>query len=250
MKPAAFTPAELVAIRTRIAAGDTAKEIAASLKVVRKTLLAAVKRHDLGPWKSRGGDQKTGFRRDAPVDFAEMAMKMSNPQLVKHYGCGSTLPARWRVELGLGEGPRLKSGPRKQQMPADFATWAPGKSLRDIAEHYGMSHEAARKFRIEAGIISPPVGFQRQPADPIALGRNRFMTAPVDRAVRDGSRAGLAADYLRKFGAVFRCTVMGAADPKGTHWRRASSILTDAEIIQRAEYNGWNPAAWMQVRAA
>lgn len=247
MKPASFTPAELIAIRTRIAAGDTAKEIAASLGVVRKTLLAAVKRHDLGPWKSRGGEQASGFRRDAPVDFAEMAVKMSNPQLVKHYGCGSLLPARWRKELGLGEGPRMKSGPPKQKMPADFATWALGKSLRAISEHYGMSSEAARRFRVEAGIEAPPVGFHRQPASPAPLITYAYMAAPLNRPVRDGSRAGMAADYLRKFGAVFRCTAMGAADAKGSHWRRGSAILTDAEIIQRAEYNGWSADAWKRV---
>lgn len=245
MKPATLTPAEMATVRDRIAAGDTAADIAALIGMVRKTLLAAVKRYNLGPWLVLGAD-----RRPAPADFAEMAMKMSNPQLAKHYTCGTCLPARWRKELGLGAGPRMKTGPRKQQMPADFATWAPGKSLREIGQHYGMSHEAARRFRTEAGIDAPPVGFQRQPAGPLPLGRERFMTAPVNRAVRDGSRAGMAADYLRKFGAVFRCTAMGVADTKGTHWCRGSAILTDAEIVQRAEYNGWQPDAWKQVRAA
>lgn len=245
MKPATFTPAELVAIRTRIAAGETAKEIATSLKVVRKTLLAAVKRHDLGPWKSRGGEQASNYRRDPPADFAEMAAKLSNPQLVKHYACGSVLPARWRKELGLGEGPRLQVGPQRRAVPDDFKAVAPGKSLRMIAEHYGVSHEMARRFRIEAGMEPNPVG--RHVAKPVALVTNAYMAAPLNRPVRDGSRAGMAADYLRKFGAVYRCTPMGAADPKGTHWRRGSAILTDAEIVQRAEYNGFDADAWKRV---
>lgn len=246
MKPATLTPAEQAAVRTRIAAGDTAREISESLGIVRKTLLAAVKRYELGPWKSRGGDQHAQFRRLAPVDFAEMAAKMSNPQLVKHYNCGTLLPARWRKELGLGEGPRLKSGPTRRVMPDDFKTWAVGKSLRAIAARYNMSSEMARRFRVEAGIEPNPVGRHVTAAKP-ALVTNAYMAAPLNRPVRDGSRAGMAADYLRKYGAVYRCTPMGAADLKGSHWRRGSAILTDAEIVERAEYNGFDADAWKRV---
>lgn len=242
MKPATLTPAECETIRTRIAAGETARDISTSLGIVRKTLLAAVKRYELGPWLVRGSD-----RRDAPADFAEMAATMSNPQLAKHYGCGTCLPGRWRKELGLGEPPRMKCGPAPRDIPDDFETWAVGKSLRAIAARYGMSHEMARRFRVQIGVQPNPVGQHVTPAKPVHLVRNAYMTTPVDRAMKDGSRAGLAADFLRKFGPVYKCNDRGSPDIAGSHWRRGSSILTDAEIIERAQYNGWSADAWKRV---
>ena len=245
MKPATLTPAEQVAVRARIAAGDTAREISESLGIVRKTLLAAVKRYELGPWLVRGSD-----RRGAPADFAEMAATMSNPQLAKHYGCGTCLPGRWRKELGLGEPPRMKSGPAPRVIPDDFKTWAVGKSLRAIAARYGMSHEMARRFRVQIGVQHNPVGKHVTPDKPAHLVRNAYMTAPVDRAVKDGSRAGLAADYLRRDAPVYRCRPLGAADANGSHWRYGRVVLSDAELIERAERKGWSADAWKQVRAA
>jgi len=242
MKPATLTPAEQAAVRIRIAAGDTARDISESLGIVRKTLLAAVKRYGLGPWLVRGSD-----RRGPPADFAEMAAKLSNPQLAKHYGCGTCLPERWRKELGLAGGPRLQVGPPRRPMPEGFATYAPGRSVRHLAEHYGMSTALIARFRTEAGLDAGHFGRRAGCVVLAPLVTNAYMAAPLNRPVRDGSRAGMAADYLRKYGAVYRCTPMGAADPKGSHWRRGSAILTDAEIIQRAEYNGFDADAWKRV---
>jgi hypothetical protein len=243
-----FTAEQLADLGRRVAAGEASKAIAASLGMNRKTILHAVRKNGLGPWVCKQFVPEQ-TRRPIPADFAVNAAVMSDYQLARHYGCGASVPARWRKEQPVARPNRSRGGKPKVETPDDFASWAPGKSLREISEHYGFSHDCARRMRVECGILSAAPGFQTA-NKPAHLVNNAYVSAPLNRPIRDGSRAGIAADYLRKYGAVYRCTPMGAADPKGTHWRRGSAILSDAAIIQRAEYNGWSHDAWKQVRAA
>lgn len=52
--------------------------------------------------------------------------------------------------------------------------------------------------------------------------------------VRNWSDADDAAAKLRKFGPVHRCDEQGRFDIAGHFWRAGWAILTDAEIIERA----------------
>ena len=240
-RPTIFTPDELATIAKRVAAGDTSQEIAATYEVDRKTILHVVRFNKLGPWHSRVVPDQS---RAMPGDFADHAAKPMK-DLKRRYSAGDSTVRKWRKQLALA----VPSGPKVKQMPAGFAEMQQGKSIIELSEIYRCGKLPVSRWLKELGIkrerfVSVP---RLKPAKPAHLVRNAYMTTPVDRAIKDGSRAGLAAEFLKKYGPVYRCTAMGATDPKGTHWRRNSSILTDAEIIERAEYNGWSADAWKQV---
>lgn len=242
-RPTIFTPAQIAAIGKRVAASDTSQEIATDYGVDRKTILHVVRFNNLGPWKSRVVPDQS---RPMPDGFAEHAAKPM-ADLKKRYSAGDSTIRKWRKTLAF-EAPL---GPKLKQMPEGFAEAQKGKSIVQLAELYGCGKLPVSRWLKEIGIqrerfVSVAVV---KPAKPAHLVRNVHMTTPVDRAVKDGSRAGLAADFLRKFGPVYKCNDRGSADIAGSHWRRGSSILTDAEIIERAEYNGWSHDAWKQVAA-
>lgn len=63
------------------------------------------------------------------------------------------------------------------------------------------------------------------------------------------SYAGEAAEYLKKYGPVTRCNEAGRFDPKGSMWRRGSTVLTDDEVIERAVAKGFDREAWRKLAA-
>jgi hypothetical protein len=240
-RPTIFTPAQLATIGKRIKAGDTAQVIADAFGVSRSTILHVARFNKLGPWLSKVTPEQKP--REMPVDFADHAHEPVKA-LKKRYATGDSSILRWRKQVGMV----VLGGPQLKQMPEGFAELQQGKSIVVLAEHYGCGKLPVSRWLKELGIqrerfVSPAP----KPTKPAHLVRNAYMTTPVDRALKDGSRAGLAADFLRKFGPVWKCNDRGSPDIAGSHWRRGSSILTDAEIIERAQYNGWSADAWKRV---
>jgi hypothetical protein len=62
-------------------------------------------------------------------------------------------------------------------------------------------------------------------------------------AMRSG-QLPFAVDYLRRLAPIGRCDANGKADPVGTHYRYGSSVLTVAEVMQRAKTKGWQPVEY------
>jgi hypothetical protein len=56
--------------------------------------------------------------------------------------------------------------------------------------------------------------------------------------------AGMAAEFLRRYGSVYRCDPDGKPNAKGTHWRRFLSVVSDEDLIARAKKLGWNEVVW------
>jgi hypothetical protein len=107
----------------------------------------------------------------------------------------------------------------------------------DLEARYSVGVETIRRWRLECGVpLQPRVPRQKKL---LPFKQNAYTTAPIDRAHRDDSLAGQAADYLRRFGPVIRCNAAGRYDPNGDRWLRGSSLLTADEVIERAEFNGW-----------
>lgn len=179
--------------------------------------------------------------KPVPADFAHFAAIETVEQLVKRYQRGTSQIARWRREISAG-GPSIRPARPPKSLPEDFVEVAPRLSTRELVERFGVCKVTVLKWCARAGVT--PRQVKPGPATLGAMGRAK--AAPIAQH-RDTSRAGQAADYLRRFGPVVRCDAVGRFNPTGTHWRRGSSILTADEVIQRAERNGWNPDAWRMV---
>ncbi|ODP39275.1 hypothetical protein [Sphingomonas turrisvirgatae] len=143
-------------------------------------------------------------------------------------------------------------------VPADFQEIAPGKTINELQRIYSAGPDTVVRWRKEAGIVGPrkgaPASVQAQPEPRATVPRKprvgRFRQVQPRPLIdhRDISRAGLAAQFLQRFGQVIRCDADGSINPKGTHWLRGGRfVLTDNEIMQRAERNGWRPDQWKEL---
>lgn len=181
--------------------------------------------------------------KPAPVDFAHFAAIETVDLLMKRYSCGTALITRWRREVS-GDGPKIRPSRETKPMPDGFALVAANLTERELRERYGISKHTVHKWCARAA-VSP-----RKATRPVvslgAMGRPK--AAPMGQN-RDTSRAGMAADFLRKFGPVVRCDATGRFNPTGDHWRRGPSVLCADEIIARALRNGWQPDAWKALAA-
>lgn len=186
--------------------------------------------------------------RPVPEDFAEHAHD-SYKANQERFRAGYHTMRRWYAETGIpvpfGQGQRQRKHP-----PADYATTTIGISRRQVAKTHGVSEDTAERWDRELGIVRPRHLPGRKPATkPVRRVSvvSTFMTAPVDRPHMDMSYAGRAAEYLRKYGPVIRCDERGRFDIAGTHWRRGSTLLDAAQIIDRAVRNGFDADAWKRV---
>jgi len=169
--------------------------------------------------------------RPRPADYAEMARKLSVPELIKHYKAGPRKIALWNRET-IGS---QRGGPRPTKRPAGFEI---DKDMRvaDLMAKYAVGRDVIRRWLAEIG-ETRPYGFQHSAAAP-AIKRTRDILTFGNPLLyrRDMSEAGQAAEYLQQFGGVWRCAKTGKPDPNGKFWRRGNAVLTDAEIIERAEW--------------
>lgn len=181
------------------------------------------------------------LQRPMPDDFREVAPGLTINQLQKHYGCGPDAVKRWRQEAGFAtSAPIIARGPRRS-MPDSFALVARGMTMKQLRDRFAASEALVRRWCAEAGVEPRRAGY--------AYFRQVQPRALPD--ARDNSRAGMAAQYLQKFGSVVRCDAEGRVDPRGTHWLRGGRyVLTDDEIMDRARRNGWQPDQWREVIAA
>lgn len=126
----------------------------------------------------------------------------------------------------------------RRAIPTDFLPMLEKLGSQEAAKHYSASLSTVTRWRREIGLKSQ-IRMRR------ALFRARMNNGFTQRpllVIRDFSVAGQAADFLRRFGAVYRCAENGAPNSKGTHWKRNFSVLTDDEIVRRAERLGWTQA--------
>lgn len=183
-----------------------------------------------------------------PAEFARFSGTMTVPQLAAKFGVGTSVAQRWRMELG---GKKRVS----KAVPDDFeANWR-RMSIRALAAHYRRQCMTVVEWARELGLnrkdaplrvckpkpakvakprvvrIVKPTKETTKPLKP-----NAFQNVPVDRVQRDMSAAGQAADYLRRFGPVYRCDWRGLPLADGFFWRRGTAILTDQDLIERADW--------------
>ena len=123
----------------------------------------------------------------------------------------------------------------KRARPADFLETLRKLGSQGAARHYRASLGTVTRWRRELE-LKPQARMKR------GIGQSRsdrgFMPRPLLQN-RDMSLAGQAADYLRRYGSVYRCDDLGKPMAKGSHWRRNYAVMSDDELIQRAERLGW-----------
>ena len=201
-------PADHEAIRVLVAQGLSSPQVAEKVGWSPSSICLAVQRHNLGPWKCRGG-RKSGGPMEVPADFEELWPTMSRDKLARHYKRSENIITAWTKERGL-------SRPR-------------GITLAYLASVGNPKEPRAPKPR-------------KSRAKPKVPGKTPWTTSGGHRAQeimvqRDMSPVGLAVEYLRMFSAVYRCNAEGRPDPiAGKFWLRGHTVLTDADIIERADW--------------
>ena len=193
-----WTPAKVETVRAMMAEGKSGPEIAEAVGRNLSSVHALFRRF---------GDHKDRTRpsSEIPTDLREKWEVMSTRALAAHYGRSVGTVSAWCHRSGLvrdqsWRSPSFRSKPKPEAVPTPITAEKPAPFRR---------------------------GTQRKPD---------YRNAPTI-TVRDLSVVGQAAEYLRRFGSVYRCDERGVATPTGTFWRRGSAILSDAELIERAEYN-------------
>lgn len=182
-----------------------------------------------------GGDGG-GHYKPRPVDFEEYAPLEHNPALMRRYDVKVTLISRWRRETGI-KPPEHRIAPRVRRciIPDGFAEMARQSNDTWLADKFGVARHTVKRWRETLGISATRI---------VPFKQNTYTTTPIDRPHRDDSRAGQAADYLRRFGPVVRCDHNGRYSERGKFWRRGSTVLFPDDVIERAIRNGWNPDSW------
>lgn len=165
-------------------------------------------------------------RREVPDDFAEHAGE-SNDQLCARYNARYEVIVRWRNETGLGASNAPLNRPAKQPAPTDLRLRARMMTRRQLAEHYGKCLTTIDGWLKSINCRAKPSASSNP-----TWSNMGGLTKPHD--ARADSEAGRAAKWLQRIWSVYRCDFRGKLLSDGAYWNLAGQILTDAEIIAKA----------------
>lgn len=170
-----------------------------------------------------------------------VAQGLTAPQIAEKVGRKATTVRAFVLLNNLG--PWVRKHETKNP-PEGFADLWRTMSQSQLSDHYNRASSVIQTWCKQLG-LKRPTGVHLSRGPKVAKPAKRpshvvsyHRAAPIP-IVRDNSEAGLAAQYLQRFGSVYRCTETGRADQQGTHWRRGCAVLTAEEIIERAIYNGY-----------
>lgn len=158
-------------------------------------------------------------------------------------GCGNTMSKQSKVcrschFKAVNDGRKGNPTPRKPMwyIPEGFAADARNMNAIQLASRYGKAVDTVRRWARECGITLMPVHI-------------RFRRALPRQAVdnRDTTLVGRAAKFLQSYGNIYRCNEKREQDIAGQFWNRGGFLLTDEEVISRAERLGWSPDEWRKV---
>lgn len=171
-----------------------------------------------------------------PNDFLAFMQTHTQEQAVEHYGVSIALIQRWCKKVGHKYVAPLK------QAPDWFITEAATMTRAQVKVRAGIGDHVLDRWCTEHSVrcIVPAAK---------AFGRSSWKPCRSNALIV--SKAEAAAEYLKRYGPINRCDEeTGSPNAKGTHWRRRYAVLSDAEVIERAYYNGWKPDAWRQLDVA
>lgn len=170
-----------------------------------------------------------------PDDFLARIQAHSQEETAHHYGVSVALIQKWCRTIGFKKPPAVKPVPEWLKVDG------PNLTRAQIKQRASVGDTVLDRWIAQTGITPMPPQIKM-------LKRGTWKPAKHTAPIR--SKAEDAAEYLRRFGPVYRCDERGAAKQGGAMWRRGSAVLTDAELIERAYANRWNPDAWKQIGMA
>lgn len=223
-----------------VAEGRSSAQIGMHFGKTKKTIVEAVSRYGLGPWQSRSGVPAGNM--PPPADFDELFHNNSVMALRQICGRSGVTIARWIRERGLSR----PAGWRQplEQAPSYFADAVKrGSTIAQLKEMTGKGGAVVRRWRTEAladMVVKP------QPRKLPALGHSVTRLTTPSRGYGEE-----AATFMQRDGwIVYRCTTEGRQSIGGKFWRLGRLVVTDAELVERAERKGFTPNAWRQLVAA
>lgn len=184
-----------------------------------------------------------------PDDFAVNAARESNHTLAERYGVSRRTVSGWRHESGLPD--YSATNTTRKDMPADFKKVAVGLTNARAAEHYGVSWHTIKRWHAEAGtrpagqFYAGRLGMRNRGGNYLSQQGKAPLTRDHDG--RDASRAGMAARFLQRTGPIWRCDAQGNPLPNGFFWKHCNRVISDDEVIERAERKGFDPDAWKRL---
>lgn len=184
--------------------------------------------------------------RPLPEGFLGVVHTLTIRQLAEKFQMGTKAVREIVADHGI-ERQALPSGKALAERPANFAAIQQGKSILELCSYYSRNKQTIRRWLAEIG-VNRAEARRSYATKPTRAARHILpFVAPTTAPARDTTDAGRAATFLQHYGAVYRCNERGSPDVAGKRWRRGSAILTDAELIERAERLGWDANAWRRV---
>ncbi len=171
-----------------------------------------------------------------PEGFADKAPRMTLAALIAEYGSVKRVK-RWLRMLAIQ--PSREGIQYRQPVPHDFAERCAEMTITELRLHYGGGDGKMQRWIRETGCAPKryePAEFVRQPARRSKHGYSAGSAYRVVYDQRVGTRTEFddAADTLRRYGPVYRCTETGKPEPKGAFWRVGNVVCTDDELLARA----------------
>lgn len=163
--------------------------------------------------------------------------------------CDDHTPRSWRGDLCTECGEKISPCSRgrcrrcaystfKRSVPIDFLIILRARGSLGAARYFKASLSTVTRWRRECGVKPQDRAVKSSAGKSV---RRAFRQTPLAQQ-RDCSAAGLAAEFLRKSSPIFRCDQRGRLNPKGKFWHRGGYVLSDDEVIVRAQRQGWTMA--------
>lgn len=181
-----------------------------------------------------------GMKLQIPADFSEYARGKDWRQLTTHYKISRSTLTLWRRETAIAEGRRVPwSDEDDNYLRANYGRSA----IADVASYLGRSPESTKSRARFLGIQrrrTPPQLWKTSDRMPKVSGRVKGV-------------ADMAAEFIRGYDrvAIYRCDPDGRPNPKASHWKYGfgSVVLTENELLAKAERKGWSPDEWKRLAA-
>ena len=178
-----------------------------------------------------------------PEGFAAFAEHKGWREICPVYGISRATLTIWRRETAIAQGARFAwSNDDDGYLRANYRALPVGDIAAKLNRTIASVKTRAKKLGLQGRskpAFQPQYGFMRD-RKPNVSGRVQ-------------SSADMAAAFIRAHDrtAIYRTNQDGAPNPKGDHWKYGygSLVLTEGELLAKAERKGWQPDEWKKLAA-